>query len=144
DAPPASLDRPVKIQYDEDFSEGEPDTFLGLNEADIRLIAPTGGGGGLLVLANAELQLTTVQYDLVRVLLEQMVTDAGKDERVRGFVRSSELLATLSWDTPRPDENHLKQLVRRLRRLFARVGMESVLESRHGFGYRLRVRPRAM
>jgi DNA-binding response OmpR family regulator len=70
-----------------------------------------------------------------------MEEESKVDERVRGFVRSSELLASLSWDTARPDDNHLKQLVRRARRSLARAGIADVIESRHGFGYRLRIVP---
>jgi DNA-binding response OmpR family regulator len=70
-----------------------------------------------------------------------MYTEVGRDERVRGFVRSTELLASLSWDTARPEDNHIKQLVRRVRQALARASMGDLIESRHGFGYRLRVRP---
>jgi hypothetical protein len=121
--------------------ESTEQTFSGLRHVDLRLASPTGGGGGVLELDGRTVQLTFGQLELFRVLSARMMDEAGRDERVRGFVRSSELLATLGWDTARPDENHLKQLVRRARRALSRAGIPDAIESRHGFGYRLSVLP---
>ena len=130
---------PPKIIYDDEPLE---ETFSGLRPADLRLVAPSGGGGGVLEIDGRAVQLTLVQLELFQVLWNRMMAEIGMDERVRGYVRSSELLATLAWDTPKPDDNHMKQLVRRVRRTLSRGGIPDIIESRHGFGYRLSVAPR--
>ncbi len=147
-APPSSR-RPseveiVRVYDDDDDGDGDADsggyTFSGLRSVDLVLAAPTGGGGGVIELNGRTAQLTEVQYALVRLLAERMQAEEGHDERVRGFVRSTELLASLPWDTPRPEDNHIKQLVRRVRRTLVRATLGDLIESRQGFGYRLRVR----
>jgi DNA-binding response OmpR family regulator len=70
-----------------------------------------------------------------------MLAESSQPAQVRGFVRSSELLASIAWDTREPDDNHLKQLIRRARRLLIRAGLGDLIESRQRFGYRLRVVP---
>jgi hypothetical protein len=127
---------------DDDDEGDEPLTFLGLREVDLTLASPTGGGGGVIEVEGREARLTAVQYEFMCVLAERMHTEQHRDERIRGFVRSSELLGTLPWDTGRPEDNHIKQLVRRVRRALVRAQIGDLVESRHGFGYRLRVRPK--
>jgi pSer/pThr/pTyr-binding forkhead associated (FHA) protein len=124
--------------YEDDVIE---ETFSGLRSADLTFCAPSGGGGGVLEIDGRSVQLTLIQLELFQVLARRMMDEAGRDERVRGFVRSSELLATLPWDTPKPEDNHMKQLVRRVRRALSRAGIPDIIESRHGFGYRLCVLP---
>jgi hypothetical protein len=136
----APADTLPKLMVDDDEDE-EGDTFLGLSNVDLALVAPGGGGGGVIALAGHTMQLTSIQFELLRVLADRMFDEGGRDERVRGFVRSSELLGSLPWDTTRPEDNHIKQLVRRVRRGLVRSGFGDLIESRHGFGYRLRVKP---
>jgi hypothetical protein len=140
-APPA----PVRLArlYDDsgEFEGDEPLTFMGLREVNLTLASPTGGGGGVIELDGREARLTAVQYEFMCVLAERMYSEENRDERIRGFVRSSELIGTLPWDTGRPEDNHIKQLVRRVRRALVRAQIGDLVESRHGFGYRLRVRP---
>lgn len=131
--------KPPRITYEDDVVE---ETFSGLRPVDMRFATPSGGGGGVLEIDGRAVQLTLVQLELFQVLCKRMLDEAGRDERVRGFVRSSELLATLAWDTPKPEDNHMKQLVRRVRRALSRAGIPDIIESRHGFGYRLSVLPR--
>jgi hypothetical protein len=125
---------------EEDDAESQEETFSGLRDGNFDIFEHSGGAGGVLEFAESAVQLTLVQYALFKVLRDRMSEDRGRDERVRGFVRSSELLASLPWDTARADENHLKQLIRRVRRTLARGAVPDVIESRHGFGYRLRIR----
>lgn len=149
--PPESTGRPelpgiarlYSAAEDADADDVDGYTYSGLREVNLTFAAPTGGGGGVLGLGEHTVQLTEVQYQLVRVLAERMEADKGRDERVRGFVRSTELLASLPWDTARPEDNHIKQLVRRVRRSLVRAQIGDLIESRQGFGYRLRVRLRS-
>ena len=107
-----------------------------------RLHEPTGGGGGLIEVDGKQVQLTTTQFELMALMIRRMASEAHQPELVRGFVRSSELIADLSWDTREPSENHVKQLVRRVRRALIKSEIGDLIESRHRFGYRLRAIPR--
>ncbi len=124
--------------------EREEDTYTGLSQAAVELHEPSGGGGGVLVVDGTTVQLTASQFALIRILVQRMESDGELPEIIRGFVRSSELIEALPWDTPYPDENHLKQLVRRVRRALAKVELTDLIESRHRFGYRLAVVPRSL
>lgn len=110
----------------------------------MKISEPSGGGGGILEIGGLSVQLSTNQAELLGLLARRMHEEAHQPMQVRGFVRSSELLGTLSWDTHEPDENHIKQLVRRARRLLMKAGLGDLIESRQRFGYRLRAVPSNM
>jgi len=129
---------PVVPEFDED----EETTNVGLPEMRFRLHEPTGGGGGLIEVDGKQVQLTTTQFELMALMIRRMAGENHQPELVRGFVRSSELIADLSWDTREPSENHVKQLVRRVRRALIKSEIGDLIESRHRFGYRLRAIPR--
>jgi hypothetical protein len=117
-------------------------TSAGLPQLSIRLIEAPAGGGGYLEVAGHQLQLSVTQYAMFEMLVNSMREQAGVSELVRGFVPSGQLIADLPWDATEPDESHLKQLVRRLRRALDTIRLGGLIESRRGFGYRLRVIPR--
>jgi hypothetical protein len=116
-------------------------TSVGLPEFGLRLVEAPAGGGGYLEAAGQQLQLSTTQYAMLEMLVSRMLEQAAVSELVRGFVPSGQLIADLPWDATEPDENHLKQLVRRLRRALDTIRLGGLIESRRGFGYRLRVVP---
>jgi pSer/pThr/pTyr-binding forkhead associated (FHA) protein len=124
----------------DDFAEERTD--VGLPELRFRLHEPTGGGGGLIEVDGKQVQLTTTQFELMALMIKRMASESHQPELVRGFVRSSELIADLSWDTREPSENHVKQLVRRVRRALVKSEIGDLIESRHRFGYRLRAIPK--
>lgn len=132
---------PVSTDADDD-AFGEERTDIGLPEMRFRLHEPTGGGGGLIEVDGKQVQLTTTQFELMALMIKRMATERHQPELVRGFVRSSELIADLSWDTREPSENHVKQLVRRVRRALIKSEIGDLIESRHRFGYRLRAIPK--
>lgn len=125
-----------------DFSDDEEHTNVGLPEMRFRMHEPTGGGGGLIEVDHKQVQLTTTQFELMSLMIRRMAAERHQPELVRGFVRSSELIADLSWDTREPSENHVKQLVRRVRRALIKSEIGDLIESRHRFGYRLRAIPK--
>jgi DNA-binding winged helix-turn-helix (wHTH) protein len=139
-APPVA--RPIAVGDDDD-AFGEEHTDVGLPEMRFRLHEPTGGGGGLIEVDGKQVQLTTTQFELMALMIKRMATEQHQPELVRGFVRSSELIADLSWDTREPSENHVKQLVRRVRRALMKSEIGDLIESRHRFGYRLRAIPKS-
>ena len=121
----------------------EERTDVGLPTMSFAMHEPTGGGGGLIDVDGKQVQLTTTQFELMALMIRRMASEAHQPELVRGFVRSSELIADLSWDTREPSENHVKQLVRRVRRALMKAEIGDLIESRHRFGYRLRAIPRS-
>jgi FHA domain len=135
-APVAPITRP------NEFDAEEENTNVGLPEMSFKLHEPTGGGGGLVEVDGKQVQLTTTQFELMALMIKRMASEAHQPELVRGFVRSSELIADLSWDTREPSENHVKQLVRRVRRALVKSEVGDLIESRHRFGYRLRAIPK--
>jgi hypothetical protein len=120
----------------------EDSTEVGLPVMSFKMHEPTGGGGGLIEVNGKQVQLTTTQFELMALMIKRMAGELHQPELVRGFVRSSELIADLSWDTREPSENHVKQLVRRVRRALIKSEIGDLIESRHRFGYRLRAIPR--
>lgn len=108
-----------------------------LPELRISLQVPSGGGGGLAIIDDKHVQLTTPQYELLEVLLGRMHEDASKPHDERGFVAVSELLR-LSLDVADPTEQHVRQLVYRVRRVLVNAGVGDIIEVRRGVGYRLR------
>ena len=133
---------PAPGPVDDDAFDGDEHTDIGLPEMRFRLHEPTGGGGGLVEVDGKQVQLTTTQFELMALMIKRMATERHQPELVRGFVRSSELIADLSWDTREPSENHVKQLVRRVRRALMKSEIGDLIESRHRFGYRLRAIPK--
>ncbi|HWO19069.1 MAG TPA: FHA domain-containing protein [Kofleriaceae bacterium] len=131
-----------KLPDPDEFPEEER-TDVGLPVMTFKLHEPTGGGGGVVEVDGKQVQLTTTQFELMALMVRRMAAEAHQPELVRGFVRSSELIADLSWDTREPSENHVKQLVRRVRRALMKSEIGDLIESRHRFGYRLRAIPRA-
>jgi len=139
--PEAQAPIPARSPDARGFPEEER-TDVGLPMMTFKLHEPTGGGGGLLEVDDKQVQLTTTQFELMALMVRRMAAEAHQPELVRGFVRSSELIADLSWDTREPSENHVKQLVRRVRRALMKSEIGDLIESRHRFGYRLRAIPR--
>jgi len=129
---PATINRTSRTSDPEGeaggYEEGPSVTLLGLVSA----------GAGVVDYEGRFVELGAAQYALVSELAERIIEERDRAPAVRGFVASGELLTDLPWQTPYPEDNHLKQLVRRTRRAFDRAGIEDPIESRHGSGYRLR------
>jgi hypothetical protein len=114
----------------------------GIPEIAIQLHAPSGGGGGVAVIDGKRVQLTTPQYELLELLAQRMRSDASKPLDARGFASLSEL-AKLSLDVSDPGEQHVRQLVFRVRRLLINAGVGDLIEVRRNVGYRLRALPKS-
>jgi hypothetical protein len=124
-----------------DYKEAEVTDMNELESVAIEIIEATGGGGGFIDVAGTQIQISMVQLELMKLLMKRMERDRARPAAVRGYLHSSEILAEVSWDTAHPSDNHVKQLVRRLRRSLARSGRDNLIESQQGLGYRLSVRP---
>jgi len=124
--------------------EHEPaeQTFAGLPSIELRFLEAPSGGGGYLAVGGKQLQLTDTQFEMLLMLARRIAAEADVAPIVRGFVPSGQLIADLPWDTPSPSENHLKQLVRRVRAVLDAVNRTLQRIMGRGFGYRLRAVPR--
>lgn len=133
--PPASLDgftvRGPVVQKTTELPR------LAVHDISIDLRQPTGGGAGVAVIDGKAVQLTLPQFELVSILYQR--AQAATDDE-KGFVHPTELLRLLSLESSVPSEDHIRQLVRRLRRVLFKAGISNVIESRYGAGYRLRLR----
>jgi pSer/pThr/pTyr-binding forkhead associated (FHA) protein len=107
----------------------------------MRMSPPTIEGNGMVSVGNHTITLGSAQFALLWMLAERAIATRSQPIEVRGYVRSIELLTALPWNTAYPDDNHLKQQVRRVRRALVRLGLIDVIEARHGFGYRLTIEP---
>jgi pSer/pThr/pTyr-binding forkhead associated (FHA) protein len=108
---------------------------------ELVLHKPTLEGAGVVTFGGHSVTLGSTQFALLALLAERYLSSESEGSEIRGFVRSIELITSLPWNTARPEDNHVKQQVRRLRRAFESIGLVDLIESRQGFGYRLRVRP---
>lgn len=110
-------------------------------QALLRLHKPTLEGAGVVTFGEESVTLGSTQFALLLMLAERFLATKNESPETRGFVRSIEIITDLPWNTPHPEDNHVKQQVRRLRRAFERIGIPDLIESKHGFGYRLRLVP---
>jgi len=108
---------------------------------ELRLSSPTSEGSGFVSHGDLTIPLGSTQFALLRLLAVRYLEGEHDGDEVRGFVRSIDLIASLPWNTSHPEDNHVKQQVRRVRRALERLGLPNAIESRHGFGYRLRITP---
>lgn len=115
-------------------------TEHGIPELPMKLHVPSGGGAAFAVIDGKRIQLTTPQSELLELLAKRMGDQAGKPDDERGFVAISELLR-LSLDVADPGEQHVRQLVYRVRRALISAGVGDIIDVRRGVGYRLRVLP---
>jgi len=102
---------------------------------------PTTEGAGVVTFGDEAVTLGSTQFALLTLLAERYLETKNDSPETRGYVRSIELITNLPWNTAHPEDNHVKQQVRRIRRAFERIGIPDVIESKHGFGYRLRLPP---
>lgn len=117
-------------------NEGES-THSDLPRFHFRLIEAPDGLSGFFEARGDCVKLTQIQFRFLQLLCDRMVNQSDVHSLARGYVSSELLLSDLPWDSTNPDENHLKQLVRRIRRIFDGVGLGGVIESQRGLGYRL-------
>jgi hypothetical protein len=130
---------------DDAFAENAPvtSTRIGLPAIAIDLFSPTPSSPAAIEVDGKRTNLTLPQYELMSILCTRALAEASGPEATRGFVSSLELIQRITFDTPDRIDSHLKQLVLRTRRLLDRAGIGDLIESRQGFGYRLRVTPKA-
>ncbi len=110
-----------------------------LQWSEFQLHEPTGGGGGIVQIDGKQIQLTLAQLELVVLLTDRMEAEHDRDPDTRGFISVPELLGKISLEVSMPRDAHVRQLIRRVRRAFIKVGLGDLIESRYGLGYRIRL-----
>jgi pSer/pThr/pTyr-binding forkhead associated (FHA) protein len=100
---------------------------------------PTVEGAGVVTFGDETVTFGSTQFALITLLAERYLATKADSAETRGYVRSIELITNLPWNTAHPEDNHVKQQIRRIRRAFEHIGLPDVIESKHGFGYRLRL-----
>src|SRR6185503_11830936 len=128
--------RPVALERTEPIVVPPP-----LRNVPTKLLEPSGGGGGVIQIDGRSVHLTVAQYELVSRLIHRMLADSAEPVETRGYISSDQLIAVLSLDSLQPNEDNVRQLVRRVRRRFLDAGLGDVIESRYGLGYRLNITP---
>lgn len=103
------------------------------------LLSAASGGGGIASWGDQRLQLTELELALLFLLQCRRRKEHELPEETRGYIRSSELLASgLPFEVRSgPTHNNLRGLVRRIRDKTERAGWPNLVEGRQNMGYRL-------
>jgi hypothetical protein len=91
-------------------------------------------GGGVVRTGAHSLDLAPLEFALLRVLAERALRASDPE---LGFVATEILLRGLDFRTLDPSSDNLRELVRRLRRKLGQVGIDRLIVSKRGAGYRL-------
>jgi DNA-binding response OmpR family regulator len=90
--------------------------------------------GGVVRADESVVGFARMEFALLRVLVDRRRAVADPD---RAFVPWHEIAANLSFRSVSVDSENVRELVRRVRRKLATAGLEDLIESRKGIGYRL-------
>jgi len=90
--------------------------------------------GGVVRADGSVVAFARMEFALLRVLVERRRAAADPDH---AFVPWHEIASTLSFRSVSVDSENVRELVRRVRRKLAVAGLEELIESRQGIGYRL-------
>lgn len=90
--------------------------------------------GGLLRLSGKEVELSSLEFELVERLLQK--AERSDDHPISAFVSVDEL-ASMSWNSTEFTVNQLRVLIFRLRNRLAEAGLPDLIENKRSIGYRL-------
>jgi hypothetical protein len=100
-------------------------------------------GGSLLSRVNgsdgwgAQRELPPLEFQLLRALCARANEEAGSPAAVRGCITTKQLAKDLPFKSKWPNEENVRQVVRRLRGALAEVGTDGILAAEPGRGYYL-------
>lgn len=92
------------------------------------------GDGGVIRCNDNSLDLAQLEFSLLRALVEEAMAAKHPDFH---FMSTQALLHALDFRTLAPTSENLRELVRRLRRKLMQIGIDEIIESKRGVGYRL-------
>ncbi len=91
-------------------------------------------GGIMRIDEDTALEFARLEFALLKILTERRLLHADPE---LAFVSSQELADLLDFKSQEADGENVRELVRRVRRKFKAEGIEDLIESRQGVGYRL-------
>lgn len=111
-----------------------------------RLALPTGPNielsqrveGGVLRVGEAAVELGKLEFRLLQVLTEARQTSVDPE---LSYMSWQQLAGRLEFKSHEADSENVRELVRRVRRKLHAAGVEELLESKHGVGYRVSADP---
>jgi hypothetical protein len=106
------------------------------------LAARDGDGAGALLYraaasdaAWAETSLPPLEFQLLRVLCDRALAEAGSPARVRGCVPTRQLARDLPFQSRYANEENVRQVVRRVRATLHAIGADGLVQALPGRGY---------
>jgi hypothetical protein len=111
-----------------------------------RLALPTGSRielaqrveGGVLRVGDAAVELGKLEFRLLQILTETRQTSVDPEH---AYMSWQQLAGKLEFKSHEADSENVRELVRRVRRKLQAAGVEELLESKHGVGYRVSADP---
>lgn len=91
-------------------------------------------GGIMRIDEDTALEFARLEFALLKILTERRLMHSDPE---LAFVSSQELADLLDFKSQEADGENVRELVRRVRRKFKTEGIEDLIESRQGVGYRL-------
>lgn len=91
-------------------------------------------GGIMRIDEDTALEFARLEFALLKILTERRLMHSDPE---LAFVSSQELADLLDFKSQEADGENVRELVRRVRRKFKSEGIEDLIESRQGVGYRL-------
>jgi hypothetical protein len=90
--------------------------------------------GGIVRVAGAAVDLGRLEFRLLQVLTEARRESADPDQAYLSWSKVADQLDFRSYEA---DSENVRELVRRVRRKLQHAGIEELIESKHGVGYRI-------
>jgi hypothetical protein len=90
--------------------------------------------GGIVRVAGAAVDLGRLEFRLLQVLTEARREAVDADQAYMSWSKVADQLDFRSYEA---DSENVRELVRRVRRKLSQAGIEELIESKHGVGYRI-------
>jgi pSer/pThr/pTyr-binding forkhead associated (FHA) protein len=103
-------------------------------KGSVMALVQRASGGIMRIDDDTALEFARLEFALLRILTERRLLHADPE---LAFVSSQELADLLDFKSQEADGENVRELVRRVRRKFKAEGIEDLIESRQGVGYRL-------
>lgn len=91
-------------------------------------------GGGIVRSGATTVELARLEFALLQNLVETL---ERRGDPELAFLSSRELAASLQFQSREADSDNVRELVRRVRKKMAAAGVDHLIESRQGVGYRI-------
>ena len=103
-------------------------------EGNEMALVQRASGGIMRIDEDTALEFARLEFALLKILTERRLLNPDPE---LAFVSSQELADLLDFKSQEADGENVRELVRRVRRKFKAEGIQDLIESRQGVGYRL-------